>query len=152
MGQLKPGQKVLDWEAEYDHYLSIKRTRQITQAEYAETLGVARAWVSTNFAHIRRQRFKLEVSNLLPEIMRDSLRDVKTALNINRDSLDDKQKQAFALEAFAKVADRTGFSPQAVMVNVQQNNSNTVLMPPIFGGAYADGVKQMMGDSGDTEA
>jgi hypothetical protein len=147
--KLKPGQKVLDWGAEYDHYIALKRTQGLTQAQYAEQLGVDKSWVSTNFAQIRRERYKLDVSNLLPRIMAESLRDVQAALNLNRDGLDDRQKQGFALEAFAKVADRAGFSPQAVMVNVQQNNSSTVVMPPIFGGEYSDGVKQMLGSADD---
>jgi hypothetical protein len=144
--KLAPGQKVLDWEAEYDNYIALKRTQDLSQIDYAKIIDIDKSWVSTNFARIRRQRYELDVRNRLPKIMAEALRDVQAALKLNRaeNGLEDVKKQAYALEAFAKVADRTGFSPQAVTVNVQQNTQHNVIMPPIFGASYADGAKQML--------
>lgn len=143
---LKPGQKVLDWDACYDHYLSLKRVQTITQADYAKQIGVDKSYLSTNFAEIRRHRAELDVRLRLPIVMAQSLRDVQSSLDSNRldETIDGKHKQHYALDAFKAIADRAGFSPQAVTVQVSQTNQQAIVMPPIFAGQYQELADKML--------
>lgn len=145
--KLKLGQKVADWDAAYDDYLARKKHQRLTRDQYAKELGVNTTYLYTNFHRIERERLAGEIGFQLTRIAAKSLKGVQESLT---DELDVEQgitkafkrKHELAVAQFA--TDRAGFSPQAVTVNVQQNNQQNVVMPPIFGGEYQDGVKGML--------
>lgn len=156
-GLTKPNQKIADWNVCYEQYLSLKRTQpSISQRDYALQLGVDRTYLSTQFAEIRRKRYELDVRQRLPAVLAASLRDVENGLKSNREgngAEDPKHIQHYALDAFKAIADRAGFSPQAVTLNVTQTNQQAIVLPPIFAGQYEGMADKMLkGANGTPEA
>ena len=127
------GGKGIDYEAAYAEFQLLSIRENLLLKDYCAARNLTYTTCSTHFAEIKRrldiETFQRNNIGLL----------LKTQTNIKEavesDEFDPKFKASFSLDAFKAVADRSGFSPQAVTLNVQQNNQNNITLPAIFSAA-----------------
>lgn len=132
----------IDWQHAFDEYLTVYKPKGMRQKEFAKLKGVQPQWLSTQFTEIRRERTLQSVKSEMPKVMLKALRNVKEALDEEPDrspsavrkGISVEGKAKISIEAFKAMADREGMSPQAVTLNVQQNNMNKTLiaLPTMF--------------------
>ncbi len=132
-----PRLPALDYEREYRNFLNAKAVLlerhkvQLTEADYADCLGIARQTFSTHFAEIKKREVTKRIEDTLRHVTIKALN--KTVEGLNHLTMSETPE---AVGMVAKVAygaaDRIGFSPQQVQINMQQNNQQNVVIPPLF--------------------
>lgn len=136
----------INWEQAFEQWLSHKRDNpKATQKAFAVSIGLDIEYLSTRFTEIRTKRLLDTSKGLFPKLLKKSLAIINNTLNEDADyniaaertGISPEFKGKFALETAKAMADRLGMSPQAMTLNLNQNNL-TVLQAPIFAAPYAD--------------
>jgi hypothetical protein len=129
----------LDWEKAFDDWVMVFRPKgEITEKEYAKSLGISYTHLSHRFSEIRVQRISNKAKNKMAKVMIKSLNKMDEGL----DELDDDEdvdaasKLRASSEAFKSTADRLGLSPQANVIQIQNNNQanaqTSLTVQPMF--------------------
>ncbi len=147
--------KVLDWNMAYDQFLLVYKPKGMTQRAYAETvMEMDHTYVSTNFVRIESERILSGSKTRMTKLLETALLSVEASLkekadyspSAERNGISAEFKNRFGLDAFKAMADRLGFSPQAVNIAVTQNSQTNIVIPPLFAQQYADDAKKMLGE------
>ena len=129
--------KIKDWDSVFNAWVLVHEPTGMTQAAYAQSLGISEGHLSSKLDEIRIKRIIGKTKLKMAEVMQKSLDKMDNGLEKLVDTKPDRQVMA-ASEAFKATADRLGLSPQQVAINIQQNNSQNVQVVPLFEAAYAD--------------
>lgn len=145
----------INWEQAFEQWLSHKlENPKATQKAFAVSIGLDVEYLSTRFTEIRTKRLLDTSKGLFPKLLKKSLAIINNTLNedadystsADRTGISPEFKGKFALETAKAMADRLGMSPQAMTVNLNQNNL-TVMQAPIFAAQYEDLTNSMFPQS-----
>lgn len=129
-----PAIEKIDWDAAFDAWILIHRPKGIlTQQAYAQSLGVAPTWLSTRFNEIERIRKTDEIKQKMPKVLQQSLDKIEEGLEF----IKPEELASTSARVFSTIADRLGMSPQAQVIQIQQNNANQTILVPLFEGEVA---------------
>ncbi len=122
----------IDWQAAFDEFLLVHKPNGMLQKDFATLKGVQPTYLSLRFNEIESERIMESNKAEMPKLMQTALKGLKEALNEEPDRQTVDLRTGIGVEAKAKLtlatatamADRLGMSPQAMTLNVQQNNLN----------------------------
>lgn len=149
----------IDWDQAFDAWVLVIRPKgEMTQAEYAKSLGVNHTWLSHRFTEIEVERISNKAKGKMASVMAKSLEKMDEGLD-QMDSdpeVDSASKLRAANDAFKSTSDRLGLSPQANIISIQntnQANAQSILtIPPMFQTPQdQEDLKQLLGGTIDEQ-
>lgn len=122
--------------------------REFNLAVEAGNVATLKAWCEAkNLSYTTISKGFSEMDEYRDLIVRGKLRDVAPkAVNRIVDALASDDDRV-GIEAGKAILDRAGFSPQAQLVNIQNNlqQNQAVIIPPMFADASQDELKSLLG-------
>ncbi len=132
-----------EWDQAFDQWIMvIKPKGEMTQFEYAKSLGVSAPWLSTKFSEIEISRITNNAKVKMAKVLEKSLDKVDEGL----DELDGDEKVTAAgkvhasNESFKIMADRLGMAPAQMNMNV---NTNIQMNVSLFGSEDKPNIETM---------
>lgn len=120
-----------DWPALLAEFDTNFTSRKITSLkEFCSIKDLNYSETSKNFSEIKKDRIRGYKSLVESKLAITSLKAIEKL-----DTLVDSQNDDLAAKVSLGVLDRAGHNPQSATLNIQQNNSNQVVLAPIFSGS-----------------
>lgn len=122
---------IYDFEALYAEFRFEKsRNQSLLLKEWCKTRNLGYTNTSAEFASIKRKMQLEAFQKANIGILLKAQSNVGRA--VSSSEFEPEFSAKYNLEAYKAIADRSGFSPQAVTINMQQNNQTNIAIPPLF--------------------
>jgi hypothetical protein len=127
-----------NYKALWLEYLSAYKSEGKTQVEFCKDKDLEPTMISRHFAELKREAqidlFKRRNTGIL----------LKAQSNVHKALEADQVKPEFSLDAYKAIADREGLSPQAQIINIQNQATAGVVLAPFFS-QPDDDLKNLLG-------
>lgn len=135
-----------DYKREWENFKNAQTHPDLalTQKGYAEALGIGEMALSRHFTVFRQQEEDEEIRQTFRRIAKNG--NNKVAKFIDEFTPTDIKDAETLAKIGNGAADRIGFSPQAATINVNQQNVQALVIPPLFASEEAQNLKTMMGE------